>query len=91
MNITSVQVTYGRKHNLGDYSSAHVEVSIWADVTDDDDLDSTMRVLWNMGKANVKAQLLPLVANHRAKVEEVFLGLPKEFKEVSDGSNSRPD
>ena len=91
MNITSVQVTYGRKHNLGDYSSAHVEVSIWADVTEEDDLDSTMRELWKMGKENVRAQLLPLVANHKAKVEEVFLGLPKELKEVSDGSNSRPD
>jgi len=91
MNITSVQVTYGRKHNLGDFCSAHIEVSIWADVTDDDDLDATMRELWDMSKANVKAQLLPLTANHQAKAEEAFLGLPKELKEVIDGSNSRPD
>ena len=91
MNITSVQITYGRKHNLGDYSSAHVEVSIWADVTEDDDLDATMRGLWDMGKENVKAQLMPLLPNHKAKVEEMFLGLPKELREVIDGSNSRPD
>jgi len=90
MKITSVQITYGRKHNLGDYSSAHVEVSIWADVTEEDDLDSTMRELWDMGKANVKAQLLPLVGNQQAKVEQVFLGLPKELREVID-ANSRPD
>lgn len=84
MEITTVSVTYGRKQNLGDFCSAHVEISIWADVTDEDDLDATMHQLWDMSKQNVKAQLLPLTSNHQAKVEELFLGLPKELKEAAN-------
>ncbi len=30
--IKTVSVTYGRKANLGDYNSADVECSVWADV-----------------------------------------------------------
>lgn len=84
MNITTVSVTYGRKQNLGDYSSAHVEISIWADVTEEDDLDSVMGKLWAMSKENVKSQLLPLTSNHQARVEQAFLGLPQELKEAVD-------
>lgn len=87
MQVTTVSVTYGRKQNLGDYSSAHVEISIWADVTEEDDLDSTMRQLWAMAKDNVKVQLLPLTSNHQAKVKQAFLGLPQEWLEVADGSD----
>lgn len=79
--ITTVSVTYGRKVNLGDYNSAHVEISIWADVTEEDDLDAMMRQLWAMSKQNVKSQLLPLTSNHQAKVEQAFLGLPQELRE----------
>ena len=82
--ITTVSVTYGRKQNLGDFCSAHVAISIWADVTEEDDLDSTMRQLWDMSKQNVKAQLLPLTSNRTAKTEELFLGLPQELKEAAD-------
>jgi len=90
MQITTISVTYGRKHNLGDFCSAHVEMSIWADVTEEDDLDATMRQLWEMSKANVKAQLVPLASNREAKVEELFLGLPQELKEAVD-AHSRID
>ena len=88
--IKTVSVTYGRKHNLGDFCSAHVEISIWADVTEEDDLDAIMRNLWTMAKENVRVQLLPLVSNHNAKVEEAFLGLPRELKEAIDVANQGP-
>lgn len=86
MQVTAVSVTYGRKLNLGDFCSAHVEISMWADVTEEDDLDSVMHELWNMSKANVKAQLLPLTSNHQAKVEELFLGLPRELREAANAN-----
>ena len=82
--IKTVSVTYGRKQNLGDFCSAHVEITIWADLTEEDDLDATMCALWDMSKQNVKAQLLPLTANHKVKAEELFLGLPQDMKEVVD-------
>ena len=77
--IKTVSVTYERKQNLGDFSSANIGATIWADVREDEDLDAVMRSLWEMAKANVKAQLLPLTAKQNGaslRIEEMFLGLP---------------
>ena len=79
--LKTVSVTYDRKQNLGDFSSANVGCTIWADVRDGEDLDVTMHALWSMAKENVKAQLVPLTKkNGGASVEitETFLGLPIE-------------
>lgn len=78
MNVKTVSVNYGRKVNLGDYNSANVECTIWADVTEEDDLNQSMKALWNMAKENVKAQILPLTSkngNGSINVKETFLGL----------------
>lgn len=76
--VKTVSVTYGRKQNLGDFSSANVECSVWADVKEEEDLNAVMSDLWGMAKNNVKAQLLPLMPKNggNIKVEEMFLGLP---------------
>ena len=78
MEIKTVSVTYERKFNLGDFNSAHVGITIWADVEPDEDLDAAMHALWDMAKANVRAQIEPLVAKHKARVNAYFLGLPIE-------------
>jgi hypothetical protein len=80
VTVKTVSVTYDRKHNLGDYSSANIGCTIWADVTDDADLDEAMHALWDMAKANVKARLLPLTSKTKATVEQVFMGLPLELQ-----------
>jgi hypothetical protein len=80
VTVKTVSVTYERKHNLGDYSSANIGCTLWADVSDDQDLDAAMAALWNMAKANVKAQLLPLTSRTQAHVEQVFMGLPLELQ-----------
>lgn len=76
--VKTVSVTYERKQNLGDFSSANVGCTIWADVEDGEDLDQAMHNLWEMAKANVKMQLLPLTKNNggSVNVEKLFLGLP---------------
>lgn len=76
MQVKTVSVTYERKQNLGDYSSATVACTIWADVEPADDLDQSMHELWSMAKENVKTQLLPLTKGASINVEEAFLGLP---------------
>jgi len=78
ITVKTVSVTYGRKLNLGDYNSAQVDCTIWADVSDDQDLDAAMTALWEMAKANVKAQALPLVkgSNGSSSMKQAFLGLP---------------
>lgn len=78
--IKTVSVTYGRKFNLGDYNSAHIELSIWADVTEEEDMDATMHQLWDMAKNNVKAQAVPLVNNGSAEIKNIFMGLPVEVQ-----------
>ena len=81
--LTEVTVTYGRKMNLGDFNSAHVELTVSATLEDGDDIDATMRALWEMATNNVKAkaaEFYPKIA-----VQELFLGLPIA-KENDDGN-----
>lgn len=81
--VKTVSVTYGRKANLGDYNSATVDCTVWADVEEGEDLDQAMRALWEMAKNNVKTQLLPLVQKNGSgslNVKEAFLGLPFEYQ-----------
>ncbi len=84
ITVKTVSVTYGRKANLGDYNSATVDCTIWADVDEGDNLDQDMNDLWDMAKANVKAQLLPLVKpnNGSGNMAKAFLGLSIQQQEA---------
>lgn len=82
VTVKTVSVTYERKFNLGDFNSANIGCTLWADVSDDADLDAAMHGLWDMARENVRAQALPLVQKHRAQVEQVFLGLPVELQQA---------
>ena len=82
VTVKTASVTYGRKFNLGDYNSATIDCTLWADISDDQDLDVAMAALWQMAKENVRAQAMPLVSKNKAQVEEVFMGLPLELQEI---------
>lgn len=88
ITVKTVSVTYGRKFNLGGYNSATIDCTLWADVSDDQDLDAAMQGLWGMAKENVRVQALPLVQRSHAREENVFLGLPMELQQaVADATN----
>lgn len=84
--VKTVSVNYERKLNLGDYNSATVGCTLWADVSEEDatpaGLDAAMRALWEMAKANVKATLVPIDKEAKGKasvdVAQAFMGLPLE-------------
>lgn len=84
--VKTVGVQYERKLNLGDYNSAAIGCTLWADVSEEDatpeGLDAAMRALWEMAKANVKAQLVPIDREAKGKasvdVAQTFMGLPIE-------------
>jgi len=59
--IKTISVTYGRKFNLGDYNSAHLETTYWADLDVNEDPEGVALNLWDTAKADVKAQALPLI------------------------------
>jgi hypothetical protein len=81
VKLKTVSVTYGRKVNLGDYNSATVDCSLWADLDEGEDEAEAMTVLWEMAKNNVKAQVLPLVRKTEAQVVNIFMGLPVQVQE----------
>ena len=76
MKLKTVSITYGRKFNLGDYNSATIDCSLWAELDEEEDEAAAMNALWEMAKNNVKAQAVPLVTKQTANVESIFMGLP---------------
>lgn len=76
MKLKTVSITYGNKVNLGNYSSATIECSLWAELEEDEDEAAAMTALWEMAKNNVKAQAVPLVTKQAANVEQIYMGLP---------------
>lgn len=88
--VKMISVVYERKINLGDYNSAHVGITLWADLDPgEDDQDVVTKELYEEAKTQVKNQILPIVANHRAKVEETFLALPVEVQsKIMEGYNA---
>ncbi len=81
MKLKTVSVTYGRKFNLGDYQSATLDVTLWADLDEDDDEGDVMAGLWAMAKNNVKAQAMPILKQQAEQAETILLGLPPELQE----------
>ena len=88
MQVKTVSVTYERKLNLGDFNSAHVGLTVWADVEDDDDLDAVMRGLWEMTTANVKAKAAEFTPKIGVSLKSTFLGveIADNKAEVYDGN-----
>lgn len=92
VEIKTVSVTYERKQSLGDYSSANIGCTLWADVSDDEqDLDAVMRGLWEMAKNNVKVQLVPLIQKQSAQVEQIYMGLPLELRQAAKAAMDDKD
>ena len=89
MNIKTVSVTYGRKFNLGDYNSATLECTMWADLEESDD-ENTVNALWAQAKNYVKAQALPILKKQQADAEAIMTSLPPELQEKIN-ANHRTD
>jgi hypothetical protein len=83
--VKTVSVTFERKFNLGDYNSANVGCTLWADVEEDENLDLVMYDLWAMAKDNVKAAAAPYIKNGaNLNIQEAFLGLPSALQPTGD-------
>ena len=80
MKLKTASVTYGRKVNLGDFNSAHAELTLWADFEEDENEADAMTALWEMATNNVKAKLSPLMMKKDADVQHIFMGLPVQVR-----------
>jgi len=78
--IKTVAVQYGRKLNLGDFNSAEISLTLWADLDKDEDSQAALDVLYAQAKENVKKQALPLLKADPVSLNyrETFLGAPVE-------------
>ncbi len=81
MKLNSIAVTYGRKVNLGDYNSQHVEITLWADLEDGDDPELATSGLRQMARHQVMNELARTNAKLAAEVKDVFMGLPVAVRE----------
>jgi hypothetical protein len=60
MRLRIVAVTYGRKLNTGNYSSATLEVGLWADLEEGEDDDEAIATLQARARNAVRAEYLRL-------------------------------
>ena len=84
MQLTEITVTYGRKHNLGDYNSLHAEMTLTATIDDGDDEAAAAEALRNMAKVQVMLELANVNDALKAKVDNIFAGLPASVKGDTD-------
>lgn len=56
MKVKTVSVTYDRKFNLGDYNSATIGLTVWADVEENDDYDALVRRLQDEARTAVREE-----------------------------------
>ena len=90
MRLTTVSATYGRKINLGDFNSAHVEISLWAELEEGDDEATAAEALRQMARNQVALEMARVQPQLAAKVKGIFAGLPvsvqKELNGVQNGN-----
>lgn len=82
MIIKTISVTYGRKHNLGDFSSANASITLWADLEEGDSEEAATLALREMARNNVMNELGRVDQRLKAKTENLFMGLPAELQEM---------
>jgi len=82
MKLTTISATYDRKLNLGDYNSAHIAMTLWADLEEGDDPALAANALRQMARHHVLAEMARIKPELQAKVEGIFMGLPLATREL---------
>jgi len=85
MQIREITVTYGGKLNLGDYNSAHVEISITGMLNDGEDAADATAALFTQAKVAVRDQAAELQKKVRTAASQAFAGLPVDVRETLEG------
>jgi hypothetical protein len=81
MKVTEITVTYGGKLNLGNYNSAHIEVSATALLDEGEHLDEATAQLLAQVKTEVRVHAAELFSKRGAQVDAIFAGLPLEARQ----------
>jgi hypothetical protein len=65
MTVKTISATYERKFNLGDFESASLGVSTWADIEPDQDPGAAINELVELCKVQVRKQALPILRGRK--------------------------
>jgi hypothetical protein len=65
MVVKTISTTYERKFNLGEYESANLGVTTWADIDPDQDPAIAIEELSELCKAQVRKQALPILRGRK--------------------------
>lgn len=84
MKLTTISATYDRKLNLGDYNSAHIGMTLWADLEEGDDPAISAEALRQMARHQVMVEMARIKPELQAKVEGIFMGLPLAVRETTE-------
>lgn len=85
MKITEISVTFGGTLNLGDFNSAKLSVTFSALLDDGDDPDAARSLLMTMAQSAVREKAQELQRGRKARVDEIFAGLPVELQQQLKG------
>jgi hypothetical protein len=65
ITVKTISATYERKFNLGEYESASLGVTTWADIEPEQDPAAAITELQELCKAQVKKQALPILKGRK--------------------------
>lgn len=80
MKVTTISATYERKINLGDFNSANIGITLWAQLEDNDDEAACADALREMARNHVMTEWSRIDKRLEAKVQDLFMGLPVEVR-----------
>lgn len=87
MIIKEISITYGGKLNMGDYNSAHIEMTVSALIEESDNVETATAQLMDAAKTAVRTEARALFAKRGARVDEIFCGLPVEAQQQINGGS----
>ena len=90
IQVKTISVTYERKMNLQDFNSGTIGCTIWANLDAGVDPQVASRTLFLIAKAQVREQVMPLVAKFRDTLRLVVSHLRKEDQAQFDPSFATP-
>lgn len=76
MKVTTVQVLYSRTFNLGSYNSAKFECGLAAEIEEGEDGAAVAALLYDVAKATVRAQAMPVLQKRQAEVDAIKSSVP---------------
>lgn len=75
MEIKTISATFGAKINLGDFNSAHVEITLGAELAEGESAEESTKQLLEQARSQVREVAISLKAKTAPRIQEAFAGV----------------